>query len=47
MTTNRDNELMDGASEKASQTREMLARDEHHRKEHDEQMEWHRKQQRR
>ena len=46
MTTNRDNELMDGASEKASQTR-MLARDEHRRKEHDEQMEWHRKQQRR
>lgn len=46
MTTNRDSELMDEASEKSSQTREMLARDEQRRKEYDERMEWYRKQQR-
>lgn len=39
-------DIADEASEKASQTREMLARDEQRRKEHDEQMEWYRKQQR-
>ena len=39
--------IADEASRKASQTREMLARDEQRRKEHDEQMEWYRKQQQR
>lgn len=40
-------DIADQASEKAGRTREMLTRDEQRRKEHDEQMEWYRKQQRR
>lgn len=40
-------DIADDASEKASQGKAMLERDEQRRKEYDEQMEWYRKQQRR